>query len=229
YIKIYIPNENVKYNLIATPTSTINKTGSGFEEIVNETITLTDGSGTTAKTIFSVVAYELYSCNSKNTEIKYTAGSKEITVKNDTCAVCVIEYKTKYDTWQITCREEIEVAVCLVTYTDDAMPSSVTVIMGSGSRAAEDITNDLISGENHAKIFAEAFLDDNFYRKEKYQLDVPYIGCQTGQIASIADDRHNVYGVGIIREASLTIKLSGAAVEINETIELYCYKEDGSL
>ncbi len=114
------------------------------------------------------------------------------------------------------------------TYSDNR-PSSVTVIMGNGDRAAEDINNDLIYGENQAKIVAETYLDDNFYRKKKYKLDVPHIGCQTGQIASITDDRHNVYGVGIIREASLSLKLSGSAVEIKGSIELYCYEEDGLL
>ncbi|MBF0517276.1 MAG: hypothetical protein HQK97_09200 [Nitrospirae bacterium] len=226
-IKIYKPNDNVKYGLIATPTGKIKKTATGTVEPLTETITLTNGTGSTVKAIYNVVSYQLYSCDSAHNEIKYIAGSKEITVDNDTCAVCVITYETHYDTWELSCDIEREIVVCLVTYKDNGMPSSVTVIMGKGSRAAADITNDLIYGENQAKIVAETYLDDNYYRKRKYQLDVPYIGCQTGQIASIADDRHNVYGVGIIRDASLSIKLSGAAAVIKEKIELYCYEEDG--
>ncbi|MBF0488161.1 MAG: hypothetical protein HQK98_08375 [Nitrospirae bacterium] len=228
-IKIYIPNENIKYDLKATPSGKIREIVSGIVETLTETIILTDGSGTTAKTIFKVISYQLYSCNSAHTEIKYTIGTKEITVDNDTCAICEIQYETLYDTWEISCDVAQKIGVCLVTYTDDAMPSSVTVMMGDGGRAAADITNDLVYGENQAKTVAEAFLDDNFYRKKKYQLDVPYLGCQTGQIASVADDRHNVYGVGIIREASLNIKLNGAAAMIKENIVLYCYEEDGSL
>ncbi|KWT77346.1 hypothetical protein [Candidatus Magnetominusculus xianensis] len=145
-VKVYIPNENIVYKLLATPEASCIKAGTKTETIT-ETIVLTGGTGALSKSLFKLIKYELYSCDA-NTLIEYSLGSKEVTAKDDTCSVLEIEYETKYDEWSVSCAEEREVALCVVTNDGDKSATAVTVIMGKGAKAAEAINNDLITTDN---------------------------------------------------------------------------------
>ncbi|QWR78136.1 LamG domain-containing protein [Candidatus Magnetomonas plexicatena] len=227
-MRVYIPNENAEYDLKVTGDAKASKVGT-YSETLDETITLTDGSGSVSKAIYSVNSYTLYTCDGSDKTMDYSAGSKTITPSDDTCSLLEISYETKYDLWNVTSSVSETVALCVVT--ESSAASSMTVIKGNGSNSANDITNDLITTENQATTVGQLYLYEHYYRRRKFTLDVPYSGAQDGTVASVDDDNSGIYVKGIVREASVEISLSGKdkSPKFKETIVVYGYENDGLL
>ncbi|MBF0520956.1 MAG: hypothetical protein HQK92_14690, partial [Nitrospirae bacterium] len=234
-IKVYIPHKNASYKLKVAGDAKISKVGT-YSETLDETVTITDGSGSVSKAIYSVTSYTLHTCDGSGKTIDCTAGSKTITIcrgslnpLDDTCSLLEISYETKYDLWDVTSTVSGTVALFVVKATGSSAASAVTLVTGgaatSGTKGADNINNALIITETQAVTVGQIYLYDNSYRRRKYTLDVPYCGAQDGSVASVSDDESGTYMKGIVREASVEISLSSKdkSPKFKETIVVYGY------
>ncbi|MBF0465366.1 MAG: hypothetical protein HQK88_12650 [Nitrospirae bacterium] len=234
-IKVYIPNKSASYKLKVAGDAKISKVGT-YSETLDETVTITNGSGSVSKAIYSVTSYTLHTCDGSGKTIDYTAGSKTITIcrgsltpLDDTCSLLDICYETKYDLWDVTSTVSGTVALFVVKDTGSSAASAVTVVVGGvaapDNKGADNINNALIITETQAVTVGQIYLYDNSYRRRKYTLDVPYCGAQDGSVASVNDDESGTYMKGIVREASVEISLSSKdkSPKFKETIVVYGY------
>ncbi len=235
-VKIYSSKWGQAYDLCVTQgrapldsnylTGRAVKIGTGIIEDIEETISLENGKGTLSRSLFEIISYTLNGCGNSGNTLDYQIGSKEVSVANDYCSSLTIKYRTKHDLWEVYSDVEADILACISL--DEASITPVKIIMGKGEREGDEIDNSLIFTQNQARKIGEAFLDDHFYKKKKYSLEIPYAGIEDGKVAAVNDDRYNVYETGIVRASDILITMEKTA-RIKETIEIHTYEKDHRL
>jgi hypothetical protein len=225
-IKVYSSKPSVDYEVCATQSNTT-KLEANVSETLTETIIIKDGKGSVTKPIFDISSYSSEKCSGEGELIDYKAGSKDIMINGVKSAIATISYTTKFDRWQVLCLKKSKVLIPAIITANKVQ--TINVITGKGDREADSLIHPFILTETQAVEAGKAFIDDNFYRKHIYRLEIPYMEIIDGQIASIADDINNAYGKGIVRASDITISLNKDAHMINQIIEIHTYSVDERL
>jgi len=227
YIRVYSNPVGFPYEVVST--GTVTKVHGAKTEEVEETITITNESGSLKHPVYKDFSY---------TWVGKCRGSvvrtgKTLHISGCKCGVLRVKYTTKYDVYKVSCgklapdEKERPVLVCVVV-PEEAAAVSVKVIMGKGDKECDPIDDDLIATDSVAVTRGKSFLDDNYYLKRKFTFRVPYEGAVDGEVADLEDDVHNLYGRGLIRQANIVINLSGSTRKIWQDLEVVCFENPPS-
>jgi len=227
YIRVYSNPIGFPYEV--TSTGTITKVYGTRTKEVEETITITNESGSLRYPVYKGFSYNwVGKCQG---DVIRTG--KTLHIIGCKCGVLHVKYTTKYDVYKVSCEKlppdekERPVLVCVVV-PEEAAAVSVKVVMGKGDKECDPIEDELIATESVAVARGKAFLDDNYYLKRKFTFRVPYEGAVDGEVADLEDDVHNLYGRGLIRQANIVINLSGSTRKIWQDLEVVCFENPPS-
>ena len=223
-LKLYRNIDSENYNLCVSPSGKLTKKETAVTEEITEKIEITDGKGATSKVIRNVLSYEGVDCQGSVVSISWTKGSSEVLAEDTLCLLLNITYETVYDLWELTKASDDDVLVSAYVEDEAVATSSVTAFMGDGLYDGGTIDTGLVFSENQAKTVGECALNDNYYRKRKYNIEIPYAGIEDGQIVAINDDRFNIYAKGYVRAVSLTIAMDNGALTMKQTLEVHTYE-----
>lgn len=227
YIHVYANPVGFPYEV--TSTGIVTKVYGAKTKEVEETITITNESGSLRYPVYSSFSYTWVGKCQGNV----IRTGKTLHIPGCKCGVLRVKYTTKYDVYKVSCEKlspdekERPVLVCVVV-PEEAAAVSVKVVMGKGDKECDPIDDDLIITDSIAVTRGKAFLDDNYYLKRKFTFRVPYEGAVDGEVADLEDDVHNLYGRGLIRQANIVITLSGSTRKIWQDLEVVCFENPPS-